>query len=61
MVDAIVIKGPGICKGKLKGITISHITGIEYTIWIVPGTTSRGMNRASIINPSDCSAWINGE
>lgn len=29
VVDAIVIKGPRICEGKLKGITISHVAGIE--------------------------------
>jgi hypothetical protein len=29
MVNAIVIKGAGICEGKLKGIAISHIAGIE--------------------------------
>lgn len=61
MVDAIVIKGPGIREGKLKGITISHIAGIEYPIGIIPGTTGNGMNGAPIINPSDRGAWINGE
>jgi hypothetical protein len=61
MVDAIVIKGPGICEGELKGITVSHIPGIEYTIGIVPGTTGSGMHRAPIINPPDRGARINGE